>query len=192
MFYPENDYRSYLMHGTKGKHWTWAKHKYLAVKNGRYIYPKDNSKSFLDDYYAKQEKWKERVDPITGLSGNDYLDVFEDYGDKPAGFKSNLDDKKREAIKDLGVFDAWDAQDMYRHNKVAAAQYIAQKHRDKKLKKKKRFYDFFKQIPKSIISNHKIAKAAKRRGMSLEEYYNVINRAKRVKSNPHRKYGAPR
>lgn len=37
--YPENDYRCYLEHGTKGKHWTWPDHKYIDIINGRYIYP---------------------------------------------------------------------------------------------------------------------------------------------------------
>jgi len=31
--YPDNDYRNYLEHG-------WKKHKYIAIKNGRYVYPK--------------------------------------------------------------------------------------------------------------------------------------------------------
>lgn len=37
--YPENDYRLYLQHATKGKTWTWKDHKYIDVINGRYIYP---------------------------------------------------------------------------------------------------------------------------------------------------------
>lgn len=35
--YPENDYRSYLQHSSKGT--KWKDHKYIAIKNGRYIYP---------------------------------------------------------------------------------------------------------------------------------------------------------
>lgn len=38
--YPENDYRSYLAHSAKGSHWKNG-HKYIAIKNGRYIYPED-------------------------------------------------------------------------------------------------------------------------------------------------------
>lgn len=37
--YPQNDYRYYLQHSAKGT--TWGKHKYIAIKNGRYIYPED-------------------------------------------------------------------------------------------------------------------------------------------------------
>ena len=33
-YYPENDYRSYLCHD-------WNNHKYVAIRNGRYIYPED-------------------------------------------------------------------------------------------------------------------------------------------------------
>ena len=40
--YPDNDYRSYLEHGTKGLHWKWPFHKYLYIdKNNNYVYPKD-------------------------------------------------------------------------------------------------------------------------------------------------------
>lgn len=45
--YPENDYRSYLMHSAKGQ--TWANHKYIAIKNGRYIYP-DNGRTFGEKF----------------------------------------------------------------------------------------------------------------------------------------------
>lgn len=38
--FPENDYRSYLQHSAKGSHWK-SGHKYIAIKNGRYIYPED-------------------------------------------------------------------------------------------------------------------------------------------------------
>lgn len=40
--YPDNDYRYYLEHGTKGKTWTWPDHKYLAkTAEGIYIYTKE-------------------------------------------------------------------------------------------------------------------------------------------------------
>lgn len=35
--YPENDYRSFLEHSSKGS--TWKNHKYIEIINGRYIYP---------------------------------------------------------------------------------------------------------------------------------------------------------
>ena len=35
-------YRSYLKHSAKGQ--SWGKHKYIAIKNGRYIYPEDLKK----------------------------------------------------------------------------------------------------------------------------------------------------
>ena len=37
--YPDNDYRYYLQHSAKGT--TWGDHKYIAIENGRYIYPED-------------------------------------------------------------------------------------------------------------------------------------------------------
>lgn len=36
--YPENDYRYFLEHSSKGTHWKKG-HKYIAIVNGRYIYP---------------------------------------------------------------------------------------------------------------------------------------------------------
>lgn len=40
--YPENDYRYYLQHDTKGKHWQWPDHKYIAKTiEGAYIYTKE-------------------------------------------------------------------------------------------------------------------------------------------------------
>lgn len=36
-------YRSYLKHSAKGQ--SWGKHKYIAIKNGRYIYPEDLQKN---------------------------------------------------------------------------------------------------------------------------------------------------
>lgn len=47
--YPDNDYRSYLAHSAKGTHWKNG-HKYIAIKNGRYIYPKDVKKSSFGKY----------------------------------------------------------------------------------------------------------------------------------------------
>lgn len=38
----ESIYRSHLEHSQKGQ--TWGKHKYIAIKNGRYIYPEDLQK----------------------------------------------------------------------------------------------------------------------------------------------------
>ena len=38
--WPENDYRYFLEHASGRK---WKKHKYIAIKNGRYIYPSDKS-----------------------------------------------------------------------------------------------------------------------------------------------------
>lgn len=38
----ESIYKSHLEHSTKGQ--TWSKHKYIAIKNGRYIYPEDLQK----------------------------------------------------------------------------------------------------------------------------------------------------
>lgn len=42
--YPENDYRNYLEHSAKGTHWKKG-HKYIAIKNGKYIYPEDVKRS---------------------------------------------------------------------------------------------------------------------------------------------------
>lgn len=41
--YPDNDYRYYLRHSAKGT--TWGDHKYIAIENGRYIYPEDVKRS---------------------------------------------------------------------------------------------------------------------------------------------------
>ena len=35
--YPANDYRDYIEHSAG----PWKKHKYIAIRNGRYIYPED-------------------------------------------------------------------------------------------------------------------------------------------------------
>lgn len=44
MSYPDNDYRDYLEHSSKGKR--WPKHKYLYIDaNGNYVYPKDVAKT---------------------------------------------------------------------------------------------------------------------------------------------------
>ena len=41
-YYPDNDYRSYLEHGTKGLHWAWPDHKYLEkTVEGVYLYTKE-------------------------------------------------------------------------------------------------------------------------------------------------------
>lgn len=40
MSYPDNDWRDYLEHSSKGTHWKKG-HKYVAIVNGRYIYPED-------------------------------------------------------------------------------------------------------------------------------------------------------
>lgn len=41
MSYPQNDFRDYLEHSAKGK--KWKNHKYIEIRNGRYIYPEDVS-----------------------------------------------------------------------------------------------------------------------------------------------------
>jgi hypothetical protein len=63
--YPENDYRNYLEHSAKGK--TWSNHKYVAIKNGRYIYPSTTS--------SKSSRPRGRkVDYLTETVTNTYTD----------------------------------------------------------------------------------------------------------------------
>lgn len=52
--YPENDYRNYLEHSAKGTHWKKG-HKYIAIKNGKYIYPED-LKSGQNGAYGGQSR----------------------------------------------------------------------------------------------------------------------------------------
>ena len=40
--FPQNDWRSYLEHSAKGQ--VWKNHKYIEIRNGRYIYPEDLNK----------------------------------------------------------------------------------------------------------------------------------------------------
>lgn len=37
--YPQNDWRSYIAHSAKGQ--KWKTHKYVAIRNDRYIYPEN-------------------------------------------------------------------------------------------------------------------------------------------------------
>ena len=49
--YPDNDYRSYLEHGTKGKRWTWPLHKYIEKEiseSGKIRYIYGNKKSLFN------------------------------------------------------------------------------------------------------------------------------------------------
>ena len=44
MSYPQNDFRDYLEHSAKGQ--KWKNHKYIEIRNGRYIYPEDVGKTY--------------------------------------------------------------------------------------------------------------------------------------------------
>lgn len=54
--YNEAVYKSRLMHSAKGQ--SWGKHKYIAIKNGRYIYPEDLQKSNGLNYSKQMEAQK--------------------------------------------------------------------------------------------------------------------------------------
>lgn len=58
--YPENDYRSYLMHSAKGKE--WEDHKYIAKINGRYFYDQDE----LDAYKRHQKEARQYMSKNIG------------------------------------------------------------------------------------------------------------------------------
>lgn len=67
--YPENDYRYYLQHGTKGKTWTWPDHKYLAkTAEGVYLYTKEQ----VDNARKKGRQFvnniKNAADNVKGLA----------------------------------------------------------------------------------------------------------------------------
>lgn len=63
--YPENDYREYLQHGTKGKHWTWEDHKYISKKDGRYIYPEASS---TKDKLKANRKMADDISDFVGMN----------------------------------------------------------------------------------------------------------------------------
>ena len=54
--YPENDFRNYLEHSAKGTHWKKG-HKYIAIKNGKYIYPEDLKSGRSGLYSAQSRKF---------------------------------------------------------------------------------------------------------------------------------------
>lgn len=59
-YYPDNDYRYYLEHSSKGQ--KWKDHKYIDIINGRYIYPAVNAvKSAVGTVKNKISYAKSRV-----------------------------------------------------------------------------------------------------------------------------------
>ena len=54
----------YLEHSAKGS--TWGKHKYIAIKNGRYIYPEDLKKKAAN----KLQQLKGRYEELRYLKPN--------------------------------------------------------------------------------------------------------------------------
>lgn len=48
--YPQNDWRSYLMHSAKGTR--WKEHKYIRIEGDRYIYPEDLKRSRIGRWGA--------------------------------------------------------------------------------------------------------------------------------------------
>ena len=74
MIYPTNDYRDYLEHSARGQ--TWKNHKYIAIRNGRYIYPNDvKPKSLLGRvsnafYELEARQVKRQMDSITRERNN--------------------------------------------------------------------------------------------------------------------------
>ena len=103
--YPENDWRDYLSHSYKGT--TWGKHKYIAIKNGRYIYPKDSSGSTRgmpnenqvvkdDEYYRKAA--------VQSLSGVNYPLTNEIVNKRAEELKARdqQNEKKKKTAKNIG------------------------------------------------------------------------------------------
>lgn len=83
-----------LYHSAKGQ--TWKKHKYIAIKNGRYIYPKDIAKTKVN----KKSTYKSPYDSdnlnITKLEKNEIS--HEEKGHK-ARFKTGNDTGQRYSYK---------------------------------------------------------------------------------------------
>lgn len=106
--YPENDYRSYLEHSAKGTHWKNG-HKYIAIKNGRYIYPEDLKKGAL-----KVANGAKNVAKTVGNAGKtigsdiksygrdlvDYYNITGKVGTSAKLATSNLVERKKEAASD--------------------------------------------------------------------------------------------
>lgn len=68
--FPDNDYRNYLEHGTKGKRWTWKNHKYTDIVNGVYVYAKDKIKKYKAERKRKKGLKKARRDMFDMIALN--------------------------------------------------------------------------------------------------------------------------
>ena len=60
--YPTNDFRDYLAH-------KWKKHKYIAIINGRYIYPGDKTDEASDANSNKKFGRSRKKNVQTGNTG---------------------------------------------------------------------------------------------------------------------------
>lgn len=83
-----------LYHSAKGQ--TWKKHKYIAIKNGRYIYPKDIAKTKVNKKSTYKSPYNSDNLNITNLEKNEIS--HEEKGHK-ARFETGNDTGQRYSYK---------------------------------------------------------------------------------------------
>lgn len=94
--YPENDYRNYLEHSAKGTHWKKG-HKYIAIKNGKHIYPEDLKSGQNGAYGGQSRKFGSSTNVIRGLYSKD--DIQPEHLKSKPGMTSGTDTAKGSDIK---------------------------------------------------------------------------------------------
>ncbi len=150
--YPENDYRSYLEHGTKGLHWAWPDHKYLEkTVEGVYLYTKEQVEN-------ARKKGKQFVSSVS----NTVKDVK---------------DKVSTSFYKTGIGKAVDAKAQERREKkqrkAAKAELPSKRERNKMLKSaRKDIKKQYKEIEKAEKAKTKSAKSSARN--VLGHYSSVI------------------
>lgn len=105
-YYPDNDYRLYLMHSAKGSHWKGG-HKYIAKKRGKngkwiYIYPEDlknGAKDLLDK--AKDLVGLESAEEVEALEemAEEATELAEEVGEEDGKASDNLKEKIFDVLK---------------------------------------------------------------------------------------------
>jgi len=200
--YPDNDYRSYLEHGTLGKTWEWAKNKVKYIGKEitdsgavRYIYSTaGKAKKAVEDYkadkkYKKSGEYEKREEKANSLKTR-YIDRSgaKKYGTESTVLKEGK--KTKNAISLLRPFEKY-----LRSRKVAKNIKKVDKQRERDVKNleksKKRFNR--KQFINRLITplenilkyskRNRSAKAVAERMATVDARYNAeLTRRRNVKS----------
>lgn len=128
----------YLTHSAKGQ--TWGHHRYIAIKNGRYIYPEDLQKQNKDRESSRNDYKRQQIEEISKRN-SEFLDQA----------KRDRNDSSRQIPEELRIRNEKRREIYERKRKEARRQTVIENF--EKANKKKRNIETLKQLGRNVVAS---------------------------------------